>query len=80
MRRVLTASLLLTALACADGASATPKGVEGGAVAGGISGAVIAGPPGAVVGAVGGALIGNHVTNHPHHWWGHRRHARHHHH
>jgi hypothetical protein len=77
MRRVLTATLMLAALACASGAGATEKGVVGGAVAGGVGGAVIAGPPGAIVGAVGGALVGNHVTNHPH--WGHRhsRRARH---
>lgn len=78
MRRVLTAILALTTLACAGAAGATEKGVVGGAVAGGVGGAVVAGPPGAVVGAVGGALIGNHVTNHDHRWWGHRHHRRHH--
>ncbi len=78
MKRLIITGWALALLAGVGAAQATPKGVEGGAIAGAAGGAVVAGPVGAVVGGVGGAIVGNRVTNHPHHWAPVRRHHRHH--
>jgi hypothetical protein len=64
MRIALSIMAMTAAIGFAAPASATERGVVGGAVAGGAVGAVVGGPVGAVVGAGTGAVVGGTVTGH----------------
>jgi uncharacterized protein YcfJ len=64
MRIPLSIMAMTAAIAFAAPASATERGVVGGAVAGGAVGAAVGGPVGAVVGAGTGAVVGGSITNH----------------
>jgi outer membrane lipoprotein SlyB len=64
MRIPIMIIALASAVSFAAPASATERGVVGGAVVGGTAGALVGGPVGAVVGAGAGAVVGGGMTGH----------------